>query len=220
MNHNYPIMLNIKGKNCLVVGGGTVAHRKIKTLLSHLARVTVISEDLTEELKKVFDNGEIDWIQKKYESGDIKDAALVFAATDSREVNLIVAQEAQEAGILINIADCPELCDFIVPSKVEQGDLTIAISTNGKSPALAKKIREQLDKQFGPHYAKFLEIMGDLREKITEKIPEINLREKLYRDLVNSDIIKLLEDADETGAQERVNELFKQTQADSRDKGE
>ena len=219
MTRYYPVMLDIKEKNCLVIGGGQVALRKITSLLSYSAKVHVISDELCEELKNYYQEGKINWIQKKFEPGDIKNAVLVFAATDSKEVKQNIAKEARANDILVNIADSPELCDFIVPSIVEQGDLTITISTNGKSPALAKKIKEDLEKEFGPYYAKFINILGNLREKASKEIPDIALREKLYKELIYSDIINLIEENKEDKALEKANKLFNEAKDNSRNQG-
>ncbi|OGI02627.1 MAG: hypothetical protein A2Y25_03035 [Candidatus Melainabacteria bacterium GWF2_37_15] len=223
MTRYYPIMLDIIGKNCLVIGGGKVALRKITSLLFSSAKVNVISEELCEELKTYCHEGKICWIQKKFEPADIKNAVLVFAATDSTETNREIAKISKTKGIPVNVVDDPDLCDFIVPSIIEQGDLTITVSTNGKSPALAKKIREDLEKQFGPHYAKFLNILGNIREKASKEIPNITLRENLYKELVYSDIINLIEENKKDKALEKANKLlneaFDEAKGHSRNQG-
>ena len=133
MTRYYPIMLKITDKRCIVVGGGSVAYRKICSLLEYDAKITVISDKLCEKLQKIKDQNKIEWVSRNYQEGDLQGASLVFAATDNIAVNEQVYKEAQKRDIPANIVDIPDLCDFIVPSKIEQGDLTIAISTNGKS---------------------------------------------------------------------------------------
>ncbi|OGH98848.1 MAG: hypothetical protein A2287_03250 [Candidatus Melainabacteria bacterium RIFOXYA12_FULL_32_12] len=206
MAQYYPIMLNITDKNCIVIGGGNIACRKVKSLLEYSARVTVISSNLCNELENL--KYKIKWISRNYEIGDLTNAYLVFAATDNQEVNKQISEEANKKGIPVNIADIPELCDFIVPSKVEQGDLTIAISTNGKSPALAKKVRIELEEKYGSHYAEFLNIMSEVRQQSMQEIPDGEKREALYNELVYSDILNNLRKGEVDLARKEVYNIF------------
>ena len=159
----YPISLNIQGKRCVVVGGGSVALRKVKMLLECGAKVSVISPTLDPDLAELFEEKSIDVIQRNYERGDLKGAAVVVSATDTKEINHKVAEEAKRAGALVNVADDPEPSDFIVPSFLRRGDLTIAVSTGGKSPAIARKVRMRLEEDFGQEYATLLSLTEDVR---------------------------------------------------------
>lgn len=136
----YPIFLNIEGKRCVVIGGGRVAKRKIEGLLRARADVVVISPNLDEELKKM-----VLWINREYKNGDLDGAFIAIAATNNKEVNQMVYNEAEERGVLVNVVDTPNFCRFIVPSIVEKEDFTIAISSCGKNPSLSKKIRLRLE---------------------------------------------------------------------------
>jgi precorrin-2 dehydrogenase/sirohydrochlorin ferrochelatase len=162
----YPIYLDISGKRCVVIGGGNVAERKVERLLDCGARVEVVAKTLTPALAAWRDEGRITHRATDYEDSSLGGAVLVIGATDDESVNEKIARDARARGIPVNIVDDPARCDFILPSIVEQGDLTIAVSTGGKSPALAKKLREELETGFGPEYAVLLEILGELRGKV------------------------------------------------------
>lgn len=159
----YPVTLNISGRLCVVVGGGRVAERKILSLLKAGARVRTVSPQLTEILREAAAAGRIHWLARRFQAGDLAGAMLVFAATDSRQVNAAVAQEAEAAGQLVNVADAPDQCGFQVPAVLRQGDLTIAVSTNGKSPALAALIKKRLEADYGAEYAVLLDLLGRIR---------------------------------------------------------
>jgi precorrin-2 dehydrogenase/sirohydrochlorin ferrochelatase len=162
----YPIFLNLQERRCLVVGGGEVALRKIQSLLKSGAMVTVVAPTATESLRKMASSGEIALSLREYRESDLEGAFLVIAATDDRWVNSAVSADARRRGVLVNVVDSPGECEFYVPSVVVRGDLVLAISTGGKSPALAKKIREDLERTYGPEYDRFLRLMGIVRRKV------------------------------------------------------
>ncbi len=163
----YPVFLDIKGKRCVVVGGGTVALRKVEMLLDHEAKVTVISPHLCDELEKLEKKVEI--ARREYQSGDIEGAFVVVAATDDPAINERVARDAEERGILINVVDVPALSNFIVPSYLRRGGLTVAVSTGGKSPAMARKLRTELETEFGPEYAGLIAVAEEVRSELKEQ---------------------------------------------------
>lgn len=162
----YPLFLDITGRKCVVVGGGNVAERKVERLLACGARVEVVGKSLSPLLAAW--NGEEKVVRRDadYEDSCLVGAFLVIGATDDEAVNGRIARDARALGIPVNIVDDPALCDFILPSIVERGDLTIAVSTDGRSPALAKKIRKELEALYGPEYAILLEILGELRRNV------------------------------------------------------
>ncbi|WP_417909640.1 precorrin-2 dehydrogenase/sirohydrochlorin ferrochelatase family protein [Candidatus Electronema sp. PJ] len=186
----YPVSLDISGLLCVVVGGGKVAERKVLSLLEAGAQVRLISPQLTEALHELAVAGRIDWLARYFQSGDLRDALLVFAATDNRQVNEAVAREAAAAGKLVNVADAPELCSFQVPAVLHQGDLSIAVSTNGKSPALAARIKKQLEADYGPEYALLLELLGRIRERTLVGIADGQARRNLFENLLHEDILR------------------------------
>jgi precorrin-2 dehydrogenase/sirohydrochlorin ferrochelatase len=164
----YPVFWNITGKKCVVVGGGEVAERKVKRLLDCGAKVFIISSRLTPELARLNEENIIGHIAKEYSSEYIYGAALVVGATDDEETNTAISSDARSKGIPVNIVDDPQKCDFILPSLVERGDLTIVIGTGGKSPALARHLREELESKYGKEYEIFLNILGSLRTKMAK----------------------------------------------------
>ncbi|HEU4495254.1 MAG TPA: bifunctional precorrin-2 dehydrogenase/sirohydrochlorin ferrochelatase [Rubrobacteraceae bacterium] len=145
----YPIFMDLSGRRCVVVGGGEVANRKARKLLQARAEVVVISPEVRPELESVA----VEVYRRPYERGDLKGACLAFAATDAREVNAAVAREAKERGVPVNVADRPQEGDFALPSTLRRGRLQVAVSTGGASPALARDIRCELEKIFGPEWA-------------------------------------------------------------------
>jgi precorrin-2 dehydrogenase/sirohydrochlorin ferrochelatase len=164
--HYFPVCLRIAGRRCIVIGGGRVGERKALALLEYGAQVTVISPELTGELVALQRQGRLAWLARGYEEGDLAAAFLVIAATDDPLVQERVHAEAEVGNILLNVADVPRWCNFILPATVRQGDLSLAISTSGRSPALASRLRRELEGWFGPEYAVLLDILGGLREQV------------------------------------------------------
>jgi precorrin-2 dehydrogenase / sirohydrochlorin ferrochelatase len=185
----YPLFLNISGKKCIVVGGGRVAERKVERLLDCGAAVEVISQEMTPLLMDYCRKGEIIHRKGEFEGSMLSGAFLVIAATNDMLVNGQVAKDARSRGILLNIVDDPKQCDFIVPSLIKRGDLAIAISTGGKSPALAKKIREELDECYGNEYFLLLDILGELRERMIAERRDSDRNREVFEAVVNSDIL-------------------------------
>jgi siroheme synthase-like protein len=162
----YPMFLNISGKRCVVVGGGRVALRKVRALLEHGASIEVISPDLCPELVELAEKRQISTSRRQYQPGDLRKALIVIAATDSSETNQRVAKEARSEGALVNIADDLESSDFIVPSYARRGGITIAVSTSGRSPALARKIRTRLEKELTDEHASLVRLIGEVRAEV------------------------------------------------------
>lgn len=191
MNLNYPVFLTLKGKKCLVVGGGKVAERKVKTLLKCQAQVNVLSPELSANLRELVQKNRLKHIPRKYRPGDLKGFSLVFAATDDAEVNRKIFKEAKKRNLWLNVVDQPQLCTFQVPSIFERGDLKIAISTNGKSPALAKRLRKELEKSLGKEYATLLKFLGSLRAKLKKIYPfDEKKRKAILEKVVYSDLLE------------------------------
>jgi precorrin-2 dehydrogenase/sirohydrochlorin ferrochelatase len=185
----YPLFLDISGRKCVVIGGGNVAERKVERLLACGALTEVVGKVLTPLLAAWKVEGKIVHRSADYEESCLVDAFLVIGATDDEAVNGRIARDARALGIPVNIVDDPARCDFILPSIVERGDLSIAVSTGGRSPALAKKLRRDLEAVYGPEYAILLEILGELREKvIAGERPSDENRER-FEAVVSSEIL-------------------------------
>ena len=200
----YPIHLDIKNRNCLVVGGGAVGSRKVNTLLECGARVTVVSPNPTQQLTKLASEGAITLTRRAYRSADLDGAFLVIGATDDESLNQQISNDAALTHTLCNIADRPEVCNFILPSIIQRGDLIITISTSGKSPALAKQLRQKLETQFGKEYAEFLLLMGAIRKKLLRRAHEPEAHKTLFNQLIDSDLIQLMQ----AGKTEEINSLL------------
>jgi precorrin-2 dehydrogenase/sirohydrochlorin ferrochelatase len=190
----YPVYLDITNKRCIVVGGGDVAERKAERLLDFGARVTVVGKTLTPLLETMKKEGRIEHINADYDKAYIGDAFMVIGATDRDDINARISLDGKNKGILVNIVDDPGKCDFILPSIVQQGDLSIAISTGGKSPALAKKLREKLEKLYGPEYQALLNVLGKLREKVVARDHSSNENKQLFDAVIDSDILQHIKD--------------------------
>ena len=192
----YPVNLDMTNKRCVVVGGGDIAERKVERLLECGAQVTVVSKSLTPVLKTRKKTGQMDHIDRDYEDQALDGAFMVIGATDRNDVNERISKDAMARGLLVNIVDDPDRCNFILPSLVQQGDLSIAISTGGKSPALAKKLRKELEKQYGPEYQTLLVIMGILRKRILAGDQRAADNKVVFEDLVHSDILQAIREKD------------------------
>lgn len=184
----YPVFLDIKGRPCLVIGGGAVALRKIEGLLSAGAKVAVVSPSASKAVKGLADKGSIRLIKRKYQEGDLLGVFLVVSASNDRAVNASVYNEAKKTGVLINAADEPDKCSFIVPSIVDRDPLFFAVSTSGKAPLLAKKMRERLEGEIGEEYGVFVELIGKVRNKLLKSDIDRVKKERVIKALVNSPI--------------------------------
>jgi precorrin-2 dehydrogenase/sirohydrochlorin ferrochelatase len=175
MSSYYPVFLYLKGKRCIVVGGGSVAERKVEMLIEHQASVTVISPTLRRRLQYLADQGAIQTINRNYQTGDLKEAFLVIAATDDPSANAAVARQGRKQGALVNAVDDPKHSDFIVPSMVRRGDITIAISTSGKSPALARKLRTLLEAALPTEYASLVTLVSEARQELAQRRSSVDI---------------------------------------------
>jgi siroheme synthase-like protein len=204
MTDFYPVYLDLQDRPAVVVGGGTIAEGKVTGLLEAGARVTVVAPELSAPLRRRVERGEIVHRPRAYEHGDLAGAFVVVCATDQPDVNHRVWQAASAAGQLVNVVDDPPRCNFIAPAILRNGDLTIAISTGGKAPALAVRLKEHFREQLGPEYARFLELAGQLREPLARQVPDFATRKALWYELVDSDALELLARGDEAAALELI----------------
>ena len=165
----YPVFLNLAGKRCVIIGGGTVAEGKISKLTETGAQITIISPEATPAIQKLAEKGVLEWNAREYQRGDLKGAFLGIAATDKRQVNQQIFNEAEELGVVLNVVDDPALCAFIAPSIVERGPVTVAISTGGTSPALARKLRETLADSPALEWADLAHVLSKARKHIKKQ---------------------------------------------------
>jgi precorrin-2 dehydrogenase/sirohydrochlorin ferrochelatase len=185
----YPVLLDVRDKRCIVVGGGSVGERKVETLLDCKAKVEIIAKTLSHGLTDMVEEGLVDYIGQQYSDLYLKDTFLVIGATDDPHLNSHIAEDARKRGVLCNIVDQPDLCSFVLPSVLRRGDLTIAFSTSGKSPAFAKKLRKEFEGVFGQEYEVFLEIMGRVREKLLSKRKDSSQNRRIFEQLVYSPVL-------------------------------
>jgi precorrin-2 dehydrogenase / sirohydrochlorin ferrochelatase len=188
----YPINLNLRGRRVIVVGGGAVAARKAKRLVSAGGDVVVVAPAVTKSLASLRDDGKLTHIARGYREGDLAGALLVFAATDDRAVNQAVAAEARERAILVDLVDAPARGDFTTPAVLEQGELVIAVSTGGASPALSRRIVDQLQPLFGPEYAEAVALLSAVREKILTVKAGSAYNERVFAELAALDLPALI----------------------------
>ncbi|PRX29867.1 precorrin-2 dehydrogenase/sirohydrochlorin ferrochelatase [Orenia metallireducens] len=194
----YPINLKLSGKRVLIVGGGKVAYRKAKRLLEAKAEITLVSPTVIDELKYFVLANNIKYYQREFKKEDMLDTCITFAVTDNRRVNSLIASLADKHNLLVNVADSLEESTFTLPALIKQGDLLLTVATGGNLPALSKRIREELENSFGEEFKVFLELMKILRPIIIDNIDDEKQRRKIFRELADLELIRLLaEDKDE-----------------------
>jgi precorrin-2 dehydrogenase / sirohydrochlorin ferrochelatase len=188
----FPIFLDLQQKNCVVVGGGRVAERKVLNLLRAGALITVISPQMSPALRRLEKKGKIQQRSRRFRSGDLKSAYLAIAATDNREINERVYYEASALRIPVNVVDDPSLCSFIAPAIISRGDILLAISTGGESPSLAKALRKKLEKEIGPEYIHLLKILGAVRKKILPLGWGAKKNQRIFHFLLGEDFLSMI----------------------------
>ncbi len=204
MEQGYPVSLRLRGRLCVVVGGGTVATRKVELLLRCGAQVRVVAPRLARGLAELAAQGKIQAVRRRFRPEDVKGAFLLIAASNDAQTNAAAARAARAAGALVNVVDAPELCDFFVPAVADLGGVVVAISTSGKSPALARWLRERLEEQYGGALGELAEMLGEVREELRRKFPSAAKRRAVLRRIVNSEALDLLREGRRDEARERI----------------
>lgn len=206
MTKYYPMMVNIKNKKCLVVGGGNVAFRKIVELIEYGAKVTLVSREINENINLLVRNNDksIIYIEDSYKSKYIEDAFIVIAATNDRCINFQIARDSEKKDVLVNVVDDLESSIFIVPAKVKRGDLTITVSTNGKCPFYTKLLRKKLEIQFDDSYSMFVNILGDFRKELILNIESSSKRKEIIDSIDVEYYIKRLKEIGEQGIRKEM----------------
>jgi precorrin-2 dehydrogenase / sirohydrochlorin ferrochelatase len=192
----YPAILDIAGRGALVVGAGNVGEGKITGLLNADAAVKVVSLTATPQVKRWAEEGKLELELRGYESEDLEGRFLVIAATEDNDTNVRVFEDAERRQMLCNVVDVTHLCNFILPSIVRHGDLAIAVSTGGASPALARRIRLSLGQCYGDEYAVGLRVLGALREELKAAYPEPRERKVIFERMVYSEFMDLVRAGD------------------------
>jgi precorrin-2 dehydrogenase/sirohydrochlorin ferrochelatase len=185
----YPIFLHVDGLPCLVVGGGQIATRKVGTLVAAGARVVVVSPRTTRGLSDLGVRREIEIRRRPYETGDLDGMFLAYAATSDDELHERIWQDAQGSSVMLNVVDRPQWCNFIVPSVAERGDLTVAVSTSGRSPALARRIRLDIEELLGPEYERALTLLSRLRTHLREAPLSVTERRRIFDGLLGAELL-------------------------------
>jgi precorrin-2 dehydrogenase / sirohydrochlorin ferrochelatase len=192
----FPMFMKLEGRSCLVVGAGTVGEPKINSLVTAGASVRVVALHATAAVAEWAQAGAITWEARAFNSADLDGTFLVIAATNSSDVNAAIFHQARQRNILCNGVDDPEHCDFYYPAVVRRGDLQLAISTNGQSPALAQRIRRELEMQFGPEYGAWLEELGRARQQLFASKIDPEQRRRLLHELASHEAFKKAEAAE------------------------
>jgi len=195
----YIACLKLEGRKCLVVGGGDIGLEKVEGLLACNGDVTLVAPDAIDELRSLASEGSIAWEQRAYEPSDLEGTFMVIAATNDTDVNIGIYDDAEKRAMLANVVDVPPLCNFILPAIVRTGPLAIAISTAGASPALAKRIRNQIADEYGEPYAKLAIMLNEVRGWAKGTLPTYQDRKAFFESIVNGqpDPVELLRQGDE-----------------------
>jgi precorrin-2 dehydrogenase/sirohydrochlorin ferrochelatase len=202
MNSLFPMFVKLEGKRCLVVGAGKVGEPKIGGLIETGARVHVVALEASETAHQWARAGKIALEIRAFGPADLDGTFLAIVATASRDPNGSIYREAQQRGILCNVVDVPEHCDFYYPAVVRRGDLQIAISTNGRSPSLARKLRQQLERQFGPGYARWVAELGETRKLVLASDLDAQRKSDLLHSLASREALKAALEAESAKREE------------------
>ncbi|MEA2063626.1 MAG: bifunctional precorrin-2 dehydrogenase/sirohydrochlorin ferrochelatase [Gemmatimonadota bacterium] len=192
MRNNYPISIDLEGRRCCVVGGGTVAGRKVRSLLETGALIEVVSPRASEKISAWANEGKITWKRKPFDPGDLEGAFLVIGATDQGGVNEQVFRAAREKGILVNIADDPGMCNFFLPAVVHRGAFQVAVSTGGASPLLARRVREELEERYGAHFGEIAAQVAVIRKQLPDSVTDRRKRRVFWKQFIDLEYFRNL----------------------------
>ncbi len=203
---HYIACLNLKGRRALVVGGGHLGLEKTEGLLACGAKVHVVSPEVLPEVEELASEGSIEWSKRDYESADLEGNLMVIACTDSTDTNIRIYEEAEARSMLVNIVDVPPLCNFILPAIIRTGAISVAISTRGASPALAKRMKREISELFGTEYARLAELLNEVRAWAKGTLPTYDDRKEFFEEIVNGspDPVELLRAGDEQGVRDLI----------------
>lgn len=208
MSNYYPIYIDLENKPVLVVGGGAVACRKVRTLLDYGASVRIISPRIVPDLKEMIDGEHCQWTPKEYSEEDIQDSVLVFSCTEREEINARVAEDTKRNNRLINVVDDPDKCSFIVPSIMQRGGLSIAVSTAGSSPLVARQIRQELELLYGDEMKVYLELLRTWRQEIKKALPS-EKRRQFWEEVTDGRVLDHIKKGQLKQAKEVIEDCFR-----------
>jgi precorrin-2 dehydrogenase/sirohydrochlorin ferrochelatase len=200
----YPIFLDIEDRDVVIIGGGPVCERKAETMMKYGARVTVVAPEFTEQITQWAKAGALKTRKKKYDATDLDGASIVIASTDDESVNTEIASDCRKRKIPVNVVDVTHLCEFIVPAIVEQGSIQLAVSTGGKSPALARTLKEDLQKFVGPEYAEVNDLLGTLRPSAKKVLPTDVDRKRFFDGIIALGVVDMVRSGKRRQAYEAI----------------
>ncbi len=206
----FPLFMNLRGRACLVVGGGGVAARKVALLLRAGARVTVLSPEVHDEIRQWVEQGRLQWERRGWRPGDTQPYRLVIAATDDQPLNRQVAEEAEAAGILVNVVDQPELCSFIMPSIIDRDPVQVAVSTGGASPVLARLLRGRLESTIPAAYGQLARLADEFRQEVQTRVADVNCRRQIWEHALQGNVAELVFAGREEEARAEMRALIEQ----------
>ena len=215
-----PIFINVRQRNCVVIGGGAVAARKISLLRKAGAEVQVISPELCDELQRLADRGSIRHQAREFQPGDLDGCALVIAATDDRAVNETISQLANARNLPVNVVDNPDLCSFIMPSIIDRSPVQIAVSTGGASPVLARMIRTRLEGLIPAAYGRLGALVEGFRDKVKAAFPDVEMRRTFWENILGGSVAELVFSGHDEEARQKLDELLQQESANPQQSGE
>lgn len=215
-----PLFVDLKGRECVVVGGGEIAARKASLLLKAQANVTIIAPNVSRSTTTLIENKQVTWLQDIFKPDQLSDQLLVIAATDIDTVNRDVHKHAKSKHILVNVADCPELCDFILPSILDRTPIVVAVSSGGQSPILARQLRARLETLIPPSYARLADMVGRYRDAVKDKLPTIDMRRRFWETILQGKVAEHVLAGRDDVAQKLMEATLADTKLDDMDKGE
>lgn len=208
MSHYYPVLLDLDGKRCLVIGGRWAAEERVRGLIEAGAQVTVLHPELRPALEPLWNEGRIIWLPREYQEGSLAGYFLAVSATHDAEMNRRISEEAESRGVLFSAVDDAAHSRFIYPAIHRQGDLIVAVSTSGRSPVLASRLRDRFAGELGPEYARFLEILGRMRPEVASRFPDFETRKRIWQRIADSDALPRLRAGDEQAVQDILDSIL------------
>ena len=202
----YPIFIDVEDREVVIIGGGNVCARKAETMMRYGAKVTVVSPEFTGEIEAWARDGRIRIQRKEYEEIDLEGASIVIASTDDECINGRIARDCRRRRIPVNVVDVTHLCEFIVPAIVEKGSIQLAVSTGGKSPALARTLKEDLQRVVGPEYVEINDLLGELRPSAKKVLPTDADRKRFFDGILARGVLQMLRDGKRKEAYDTIAE--------------